>query len=79
MSKQPEFKNKYVTVWDSQYGLNLVVEKSYKDKKTNEWKKSSKFFMNEAPALIEAIKEALQHFDSVDKVKNAFDDGGVPF
>ncbi len=85
MSNRPAFKNKYITVWDSNWGLSITIEKSYKDKKTDSWKKSNKFFSNELPALKEAISE-LEAFlkekeEGVSQVVNDFvnDDGVEEF
>ena len=80
MSNKPAFKNKYVTVWDGDYGKTFVVEKSYKDKKTDEWKRSNKFFENEMPALLEALKEAMQsRSEVVQEDTNDFSDEEIPF
>jgi hypothetical protein len=85
MSSKPEFKNKYCTVWPAgQYGRNLEVKKSYKDKKTGEWKESTKFFENEIPALFEALKEVMsllngQDAEAIENVTNVYNDEDIPF
>lgn len=85
MSNKPLLKNKYVTVWDGQWGKQIVIEKSYKDKKSNEWKRSNKFFENELPELISALQEAMltlgvpSNEEAQETNTNDFDDDSIPF
>lgn len=87
MSNKPILKNKYVTVWPpGEYGHSIVIEKSYKDKKTQEWKRTNKFFENELPTLLEAVKEAIQALanssendEALQNITNAFDDQDIPY
>lgn len=84
-SNKPILKNKYVTVWDGQWGKQIVIEKSYKDKKTKEWKSSNKFFENELPELISALQEAMltlgvpTNEQAEENIINTFDDSDIPF
>ena len=86
MSNKPEFKNQYITIWPpNQYGRQIVIEKRYKDKKTEEWKATNKYFENELPKIFEALKEAMQHLgvpsneEALENITNTFDDDSIPF
>lgn len=92
MSNKAILKNKYVTIWDGQWGKQIVIEKSYKDKKTQEWKRSNKFFENELPELISALQEAMQlvgtedteqgseiSFNDSSDPTNVFNEDDIPF
>ncbi len=57
----PLFKKKIgkvsFTIWDSNFGKTVKVEKSYKCKTSEEWKSTNSYFHNEIRSLLEGLKE----------------------
>jgi hypothetical protein len=51
-----------MTIFAGQYGDNFNIQKSYKDKQSNEWKNTSSLNENDLPAVAEVIRH---YFDKV--------------
>lgn len=55
-------KDVRVTVWRARNGsCSFSIEKQYKDKTSNEWKKSSVWFLKDLETLLPFLKEAIKY------------------
>lgn len=85
MSNQPVAKfgtNIRVSAWRARNGaLSFTLEKTYKDKNTNEWKKTNVWWDKDLELLLEKIKEALDFSKDDHRNEGAMNkpQGDMPF
>ena len=84
-----------ITAWKNDYGLSYTITKTYKDKKTDEWKESKYLYKSDLEKLLNILPSAVEWATEKEPTRDApgkelvgepgeqkapsFDDDDIPF